>query len=157
MTNAINTIPTTLEFEAAIYAVQAACPELTAEVRKAFCDLTTAITYTAIDKINGIASHLLATFGAPETTDTASDEADFCNAFEKLAKAQGERYARICTMRRTLGWSTERFDTLLCKLRKDGTIQLTGGDPMNFPAEDLPLGFTDEFGEKYMTLIWRRG
>ena len=61
---------------------------------------------------------------------------------------------RICDMRNTLGWDTERFNDMLRKLRKEGTIQLLGGDPSDFTIEERRQFFTDDRGSSYATLTW---
>ena len=79
---------------------------------------------------------------------------EFYKAFEKWA--QGGRNARICNMRRELGWTEEQFNTMLGKLRKDGTIQLHPGDSLNFTMEEIKQFYTDEYGSHYATLTWKK-
>ena len=88
------------------------------------------------------------------TADTTNDAELFLKAFDKAD--QGRIYVRICNMRKELGWSTERFDTMLRTLRANGTIQLKGGDPAHFTAEELGMCFKDEYNTMYYTMVWRR-
>ena len=87
-------------------------------------------------------------------TDDADDAETFRKAFDRLD--QGRIYVRICNMRRELRWSIERFDNILRILRANGTIQLCGGDPAHFTAEQIQQSFTDEYGSLYFTMKWKR-
>jgi hypothetical protein len=78
----------------------------------------------------------------------------FRAAFEKLDR--GRIYVRICNMRRELGWSEERFNVLLRKLRADGTIQLHAGDVSSMTEEDVNLSYIDENNLFYATLTWKK-
>ncbi len=77
----------------------------------------------------------------------------FKAAFDKLDR--GRIYVRICYMRRELGWSEERFNALLRKLRADGTIQLHAGDVSTMTEEDVNQSYTDENNFFYATLTWK--
>ena len=114
------------------------------------------IQITKVDDNFGIAGIQLADSSSPPkpSVPAPNDYEMFQRAFNKLD--QGRIYVRICNMRRELGWSEERFDTLLRKLRADGIIQLHGGDPINFTAEELRQCFTDEYNSFYATLTWRK-
>ena len=88
------------------------------------------------------------------TCNSLLDAELFHAAFVKLD--HGRIYVRICNMRRELGWSVERFNTLLRKLRADGTIQLHAGDPSTLTQEDNNLSFMDENNMFYATLTWKK-
>ena len=85
---------------------------------------------------------------------TKSDVDLFHEAFDKLDR--GRIYVRICNMRRELGWSEERFNTLLRELRANGTIQLHAGDVSTLTEEDVNLSYTDEYNFFYATLTWKK-
>jgi len=90
------------------------------------------------------------------TTSPITDQDDchlFRAAFEKLDR--GRIFVRICNMRRELGWSEERFNAVLRKLRADGTIQLHAGDVSTLTEEDVHLSYTDENNLFYATLTWK--
>ena len=78
----------------------------------------------------------------------------FQAAFDKLDG--GRIYVRICNMRRELGWSEERFNTLLRKLRADGVIQLHAGDVSTMTENDVNQSYTDENNFFYATISWRK-
>ena len=98
------------------------------------------------------ATNLLA--GVADTPAPLDDIATFRKTFDKLDC--GRIYVRICNMRRELDWSEERFNTLLCKLRADGTIQLHAGDSATMTKEDVRLSYTDDNNFFYATLTWRK-
>jgi hypothetical protein len=81
-----------------------------------------------------------------------NDVVVFRKAFDKLDG--GCFYVRICNMRRELGWSKERFNALLRKLRAEGTIQLHAGDGSTMTEEDVHLSYTDENHFFYATMTW---
>jgi hypothetical protein len=87
-------------------------------------------------------------------TPSRDDFQLFKAAFGKLDC--GRIYVRICNMRRELGWSVERFNTLLRRLRADGTIQLHPGDVSTLTEEDVNLSYTDENNFLYATLTWKK-
>jgi hypothetical protein len=78
----------------------------------------------------------------------------FRQAFEKLDN--GRIYVRICNMRRELGWSEERFNTVLCYLRAEGAIQLHPGDMLTMTEEDVNLSYTDDNNFFYVTMTWKK-
>ena len=43
----------------------------------------------------------------------------------------------IYRIRRHLGWPRERFDAVLCELKRDYAVQLHGGDPSNMTEQEL--------------------
>ena len=93
----------------------------------------------------------------PKDTSPAplqSDRELFQTAFEKLDR--GRIFVRICNMRRELGWSEERFDNLLRKLRSEGAVQLHAGDVATMTEEDVNLSYTDENNFFYATMTWKK-
>ena len=78
----------------------------------------------------------------------------FQTAFENLDR--GRIFVRICNMRRELGWSEDRFDNLLRKLRSEGVIQLHAGDVSTMTEEDVNLSYTDENNFFYATMTWKK-
>ena len=78
----------------------------------------------------------------------------FQAAFEKMSR--GRFYARICHLRRELGWSEERFNALLRKLRADGTVHLHAGDVSTMTEEDVIQCYTDENNFFYVNLTWKK-
>jgi endo-1,4-beta-D-glucanase Y len=88
------------------------------------------------------------------STSGHDDAKRFQAAFDNLD--HGRIYVRICDMRRELGWSEERFNDMLRKLRKDGTIQLHAGDAPTMTEDDIRLSFTDENYYFYATMTWKK-
>ena len=84
---------------------------------------------------------------------TVSEEA-FKAAFQELER--GKFYARICDMRRHLGWSAQEFDSMLTGLRNAGKIQLQTGDTDFFSEEEIRDSFRDENGSRKLTMMWRQ-
>jgi len=78
----------------------------------------------------------------------------FKAAFQALE--QGKFYARICDMRRRLGWSAQEFDAMLTGLRDAGKIQLQTGDTDFFSEEEIRDSFRDENGFRKLTMMWRQ-
>jgi hypothetical protein len=81
------------------------------------------------------------------------DRALFKQAYDQVGKGRG--FVRIHRLREKLGWSRERFDSLLLELRNDYTIQLHGGDPSALTEEEIRDSFMDEKGMLFITLTWR--
>lgn len=77
----------------------------------------------------------------------------FRDAFEQLD--QGRIFVRICNLRRKLGWSEERFNSLLRKLRSEGAVQLHAGDVSSMTEDDIAQSFTDENNFFYATLTMK--
>jgi hypothetical protein len=90
----------------------------------------------------------------PGNVSPSNDYDLFHKTFEKLDG--GRIYVRICNMRRELGWSEERFNTLLRKLRAEGIIQLHAGDVSTMTEEDVHLSYTDENNFFYATITWKK-
>ncbi|MCL2624892.1 MAG: hypothetical protein FWD31_14615, partial [Planctomycetaceae bacterium] len=91
---------------------------------------------------------------SPAFHNEADDDAVFRAAFEVLDC--GRLYVRICNLRRELGWSVERFNAHLCKLRADGTIQLHAGDVSTMTEEDIRQSYKDANNFFYATLTWKK-
>ena len=112
---------------------------------------------TAIDvKFNVVGVKLVSAAVQPVVSQpsASNDYEAFRKAVEKLG--QGPRsFVWIHNMRCELGWTEERFNTLLRKLRADGTIQLHGGDG-DLTAEEKRQCFEDEYGSLYATLTWKK-
>jgi len=89
----------------------------------------------------------------PEVRSPKPDVDLFRAAFVK--QSQGRFYARICNMRRELGWCEERFNALLRKLRADGTIHLHAGDVSTMTEADVTQSYTDENHFFYVNLTWK--
>lgn len=106
--------------------------------------------------VNGVETNVsqsqpTAPVSAASATESPPGDRDlFFKAFKELDK--GRNFTRICHMRRKLGWSEERFDKLLRKLRSEGSIQLRPGDVSSMTEEDIALSFTDEDNFFYATL-----
>ena len=92
----------------------------------------------------------------PQANDEAHDasEKKFKAAYQSLAL--GKSCARICDLRRHLGWSAREFDAALTSLRDAGKIQLQAGDTDFFTEEDIRESFMDENGFSKLTLKWRQ-
>jgi hypothetical protein len=69
---------------------------------------------------------------------------------------RGKFYARICDLRRRLGWTVQEFDAMLTSLRDAGKIQLQAGGT-NFTEEDIRDSFVDENGNRKLTMMWITG
>ena len=98
----------------------------------------------------GAASNVAPPKPPVQAAPDANDYEEFRRAFERLD--QGRIYVRICDLRRALGWSKERFDTLVRQLRKDSIVQLHAGDRTTMSPEDVDLSYTDEYNNTYYTL-----
>ena len=100
---------------------------------------------------------LLAPAGEPSSPSlfkTERTEEVFKAAFQALE--QGKFYARICDMRRHLGWNAQEFDAMLTGLRDAGKIQLQTGDTDFFSEEEIRDSFRDENGFRKLTMMWRQ-
>ena len=64
----------------------------------------------------------------------------------------------IYRIRRHLDWPRERFDAVLCELKRDYAIQLHGGDPSSMTEQELQDSYMDENNILYLnlTLTWKR-
>ena len=95
---------------------------------------------------------------APQLNDETSgkdvSEKRFKEAYLELER--GKFYARICDLRRLLGWATKDFDAMLTGLRDAGKIQLQAGDIDYFKKEDIDASFIDENGTLKLTVMWRQ-
>jgi|GEM_PF-2368701 len=110
-------------------------------------------TITGVKFVSGTVTAPVATFPTPQPTPGQDDYQLFRASFEK--QSQGRFYARICNMRRELGWSEERFNALLRKLRADGTIHLHAGDVSTMTEADVNQSYTDENNFFYVNLTWK--
>jgi len=81
------------------------------------------------------------------------DRAAFQQAF--INQDKGRIYVRICNIRRELGWSECRFNTVLKQLREDAYIQLHAGDVATMSEEDIALSYTDDNNFFYVTVTWK--
>ena len=82
----------------------------------------------------------------------------FVNIVNKVGndRGQGQTHVLLAKVRREFdkrGWNEVVQDKIITKLRAAGVIQLHGGDPMYYSAEDLKRGFTDVYGDRYGTMI----
>ncbi len=89
---------------------------------------------------------------APQTC-AMDDRAVFKKAFDEAA--EGGNFVRIHRIRERLGWSRQRFDNMLNRLRADFSIQLHGGDPSVLSEQQIADSFTDEKGRLRITATWR--
>ena len=116
------------------------------------------VQVTKIDDKFGITEIKLATESRPsavsQPTMERNDAELFQAAFDKLDG--GRIFVRICNMRRELGWSEERFNAVLRKLRTDGTIQLRAGEVSTMTEEDINLSYMDENNFFYATITWKK-
>jgi len=120
---------------------------------------------TMIEKINALLvdldktslEHFLGEIERVARKQSMKDDAQlFYEAFKRLDKNRSLIYVRICNMRRELGWSEYRFNTVLCKLRVDGNIMLHACDVHSMTKEDIQLSYTDSNNFFYGTITWRR-
>jgi hypothetical protein len=112
---------------------------------------------TKIDDKFNIAEVRPATGSTAQVSPPQTGQSDyelFRAAFDKLDG--GRIYVRICNMRRALGWSNERFNVQLRKLRMDGVIQLHAGDVSTMTEDDVNKSYTDENNFFYATITWRK-
>jgi hypothetical protein len=112
------------------------------------------ITYT-----EKYTTKLFAQVHKPEKTisSTLSKKPDsdtiFKIAFDELNK--GEKYVRICDIRRKLDWSREEFDSTLKKLRDNSTIQLHEGITSTMDESEVRDSFVDENNFLHINISWR--
>jgi hypothetical protein len=85
--------------------------------------------------------------------NTIADEQAFKRAYDELDS--GNFYASIPALRKKLGWTTERFDTVMTRLRDKEALVLQAGDKAFYTEEDMRNTFTDENGFHRMTVMWR--
>ena len=81
----------------------------------------------------------------------------FKDAFEEVERGvdRGRISVRIYNIRRKLGWSRERFDTTLEKLRDEAIIQLHGGDIQTMKKDEIDDSYIDDNGFLHITIAWR--
>jgi hypothetical protein len=82
------------------------------------------------------------------------DRAAFKETYEDIGK--GKSFVDIYRIRRHLGWPRERFDAVLCELKRDYAIQLHGGDPSSMTEQAIQDSYMDENNILYLTLTWKR-
>jgi hypothetical protein len=88
-----------------------------------------------------------------ESTSHSSDPSLFKTAYDVVGK--GRSFVRIHRLREHLGWTRERFDSLIVNLREDFSIQLHGGDPSSLSETEIKNSYMDEKGMLFITLTWR--
>ena len=93
-------------------------------------------------------------FSSPAQENTNISAETFKEAYFELER--GKFFARICDLRRHLGWTAREFDKVLTGLRDTGKIQLQGGDIDYFTKEDIGASFIDENGTLKLTVMWRQ-
>ena len=62
------------------------------------------------------------------------------------------RLSYIHAVRNALNWDPERFDSTLRSLRDSYQIQLTGGDPSILTDQEIRDSFTDERGQRFLSI-----
>ncbi|MDR2523238.1 MAG: hypothetical protein LBC93_06010, partial [Synergistaceae bacterium] len=90
---------------------------------------------------------------AKQDSGEIADEQAFKRAYDELDS--GNFYAAIPALRKKLGWTTERFDAVMTRLRDKEALVLQAGDKAFYTEEDMRNTFTDENGFHRMTVMWR--
>jgi hypothetical protein len=62
---------------------------------------------------------------------------------------------RIHKIRELLGWTVERFNTTLEKLRADYKIDVNLGNPSYLTSKEIENSYVDPLGTLYVSLSWR--
>lgn len=83
--------------------------------------------------------------------DNKKSENIFRSAFEDV---KGDKsHAKIYELREKLGWTREKFDAVLMKLRDERKIQLVYGETNKMTKEQLKNSFIED-GIKYIALFY---
>ena len=90
----------------------------------------------------------------PETGQAVFDSLRI--AYDTLASDHLGGYVPIFKVRRALNWPQEKFDQALRDLneRRDPAIELHGGDPQNYSADEIADSF-ERRGSRYLLMRWR--
>lgn len=70
--------------------------------------------------------------------------------------SRGRVFVGIYEVRRSLGWSRERFDSALELLRRQGVVQLHAGDNSGLKPDEVEDSYIDTNRFLCITMTWRR-